>query len=198
MNGSPWKQTFAALAAGGLVLTCANSASAAVTFAASGGNLVVTIGAPIHFSITSGATSRQFALSFENVYTTGSNGHHGDVPISGTSTLTLPGGEVSDGLDTWSDIGTTLGVLDPTDFYATFFFNSDQTVQAGDTVTVGAGTVTIEGFITRGGMVPDRMPTSIHLIDEGLNELSAPMAVPEPKAALLGGLGLLVLLMRRR
>lgn len=198
MNGSPWNHTFGALAASTFVLLGTNGASAAVAFAASGGDLVVTIDSPIHFLITSGTTSTQFALNFENVYTTSSSGHHGDVPSSGTSTLTLPGGLVSDGLDTWSDLGMNLGVLDPTDFYATFYFNEEQTVQAGETVTVSAGTVTIEGFITRGGKVPDRAASSVHLIHEGLSGLSAPVAVPESPVALIGGLGLLGLLRRRR
>lgn len=198
MNRPSWKFRFSALAASSFLLAAADRASAAVTFAASGGDLVVTIGAPINFLINSGTTSTQFALVFEDVYSTGNSDHHGDVPISGTSTMTLPGGIVSDGLDTWSDVGGTLGVLDPTDFYATYFFNTAQVLQVGQVVTVGAGTITIEGFITRGGLVPDQAPTSVHLIDETLSDLSMPMVVPEPKAALLGGLGLLVLLMRRR
>jgi hypothetical protein len=198
MNGSSWKQSFSALAASTLVLMGADRVQAAVTFAASGGDLVVTIDAPIHFLVTSGTTSTQFALNFEDVYSTGNSDHHGDVPSSGTSTMTLPGGVVSDGLETWSDLGSTLGVLDPTDFYATYFFNTAQVLQVGQVVTVGAGTITIEGFITRGGLVPDLAATSVHLIDESLSDLSAPMNVPEPKAALLGGLGMLGLLRRRR
>jgi len=169
-----------------------------VTFAASGGDLVVTIDAPIHFLVTSATTSTQFALNFEDVYSTANSDHHGDVPASGTSTMTLPGGAISDGLDTWSDLGTTLGLLDPTDFYATYYFNSAQVLQAGQVVTFGTGTIVIEGFITRGGLVPDQAVTSIHLVDESLGDLSAPMVVPEPKAALLGGLGLVALLLRRR
>jgi MYXO-CTERM domain-containing protein len=65
-------------------------------------------------------------------------------------------------------------------------------------VTVSAGVVTIEGFITRGGLVPDQAVTSVRLVNESLIDLSSPMAVPEPRAALLGGLGLLGLLRRRR
>lgn len=71
-------------------------------------------------------------------------------------------------------------------------------MQAGDSVTVSAGTVTIEDFITRGGAVPDRAVGSILLIDESLSGLSAPVAVPESPVALIGGLGLLGLLRRRR
>lgn len=198
MNRPSWKFRFSALAASSFLLAAADRASAAVTFAASGGDLVVTIDAPIHFLVTSATTSTQFALNFEDVYSTGNSDHHGDVPTSGTSTLTLPGGIVSDGLDTWSDLGTTLGVLDPTDFYATYYFNDAQDLQVGQVLTVGAGTIVIEDFITRGGSVPDQAVTSIHLIDESLSDLSSPMVVPEPKAVLLGGLGLLVLLMRRR
>lgn len=125
MNGLPRNNAFGVLAATTFVFLGTNGASAAVTFAASGGDLVVTIDSPIHFLITVGASSTQFALNFENVYTTGSSGHHGDVPSSGSSMLTLPGGAVSDGLDTWSDLGMTIGVLDPTDFYATFYFNAE-------------------------------------------------------------------------
>lgn len=198
MNRPSSKLRLSALAASSILLAGAEHAPAAVTFAASGGDLVVTIDAPIHFLVTSATTSTQFALNFEDVYSTGNGDHHGDVPTSGTSTLTLPGGIVSDGLDTWSDLGTTLGVLDPTDFYATYYFNDAQVLQVGQLVTVGAGTIIIEDFITRGGLVPDQEVTSIHLIDESLGDLSAPMVVPEPKAAFLGGLGLLALLMRRR
>lgn len=199
MNRPSWKLRLSALAASSFLLAgAAERASAAVTFSAYGGDLVVTIDAPIHFLVTSATTSTQFALNFEDVYSTGNSDHHGDVPASGTSTLTLPGGIVSDGLDTWSDLGTTLGVLDPTDFYATYYFNDAQVLQIGQVVTVGVGTIVIEDFITRGGSVPDQAVTSIHLIDETLGDLSAPMVVPEPKAAFLGGLGLLVLLLRRR
>lgn len=198
MNRLSWKYSFSALGASTFLLAAADPASAAVTFAASGGDLVVTIDAPIHFLVTSATTSTQFALNFEDVYSTGNSDHHGDVPSSGTSTMTLPGGIVSDGLDTWSDLGTTLGVLDPTDFYATYYFNVAQVLQVGQVVTVGAGTIVIEDFITRGGSVPDQAVTSIHLVDETLGDLSSPMVVPEPKAAFLGGLGLLALLMRRR
>lgn len=197
MNSS-WKQSFGVLAASSLFLIGGNRVQAAVTFAASGGDLVVTIDAPIHFLVTAGTTSSQFALNFEDVYSTGNTAHHGDVPSAGTSTMTLPGGIVSNGLDTWSDLGGTLGVLDPTDFYATYYFNTPQVVGAGQVVTVSAGTITIEGFITRGGIVPDREAVTVHLIDESLASLSSPMTVPEPKAAFLGGLGLLVLLTRRR
>lgn len=198
MNGLSWKKSFSALAASSLVLMGADRMHAAVTFAASGGDLVVTIDAPIHFQVTSGATATQFALSFEDVYSTGNSGHHGDLPSSGTSTMTLPGGVVSDGLDTWSDFGGTLGVLDPTDFYATYYFNTVQVLQVGQVVTVGAGVVTIEGFITRGGLVPDQAATSVRLVNESLIDLSSPMAVPEPQAALIGAFGLLGLLRRRR
>jgi hypothetical protein len=198
MNRPSWKYSFSALAASSFLLAAADRASAAVTFSASGGDLVVTIDAPIHFLVTSATTSTQFALNFEDVYSTGNSDHHGDVPTSGTSTLTLPGGIVSDGLDTWSDLGTTLGVLDPTDFYATYYFNNAQLLQVGQVVTVGTGAIIVEGFISRGGLVPDQAVTSIHLIDESLSDLSSPMVVPEPKAVLLGGLGLLALLMRRR
>lgn len=198
MNRPSWNLRLSALAASSFLFAAVERASAAVTFVASGGDLVVTIDAPIHFLVTSATTSTQFALNFENVYSTGNSDHHGDVPSSGTSTMTLPGGIVSDGLDTWSDLGTTLGVLDPTDFYATYYFNDAQVLQVGEVVTVGAGTIVIEDFITRGGLVPDQAATSIHLIDESLGDLSVPMVVPEPDAAILGGLGLLALLMRRR
>jgi len=198
MNGPSWKLRVSALAASSLVLAGAEHASAAVTFSASGSDLVVTIDAPITFFVTTGTTSAQFALAFENVYTTGSGDHHGDVPSSGTSTMTLPGGLVSDGLDTWSDLGSTLGVLGPTDFYGTYYFNSPQVLMAGDVVTVSAGVVIIDGFISRGGEVPDGPATVIRLIDEGLNDLSSPVAVPEAPVALIGGLGLLSLLRRRR
>ncbi len=177
----------------------ADRVHAAVTFAASGGDLVVTIDAPIHFLLTSGVTANQFVLSFENVYSTGNSTHHGDMPSSGTTTMTLPGGAVSDSLDTWSDFSGSQGILDATDFYATYYFNIEQVLQAGQVVTVSAGVVTIDGFLTDGGLVPDQAATSVRLANESLMiELSSPMAVPEPQAALIGGLGLLGLLRRRR
>jgi hypothetical protein len=193
-----WKIRLGALAAFTFVVAGAGRASAAVTFSASGGDLVVTIDAPITFLIMRGTFSPQFALNFEDVYTTGRSGHHGAVPSFSASTMTLPGGVVSSWLDTWSDLSITQGSLDPTDFYGTYHFDSPQVLAAGDVVTVGAGVIVIEDFITAGGEVPDRPATMIRLIDEGLNDLSSPVAVPESPVALIGGLGLLALLRRRR
>jgi hypothetical protein len=176
----------------------AHPVGAAVTFSASGGDLVVTIDAPITFFVTTGTTSSQFALNFEDVYTTARSGHYGTVPLADTSTMTLPGGVLSAGLDTWSDLDTTVASLDPTDFYGTYYFTAPQVLSVGDRVTVSAGVVVIEGFISRGGEVPDGPATMIRLVDEELNDLSSPVAVPEAPVALIGGLGLLGLLRRRR
>lgn len=158
----------------------------------------MTIDAPITFFVTSGSRSTQFALNFEDVYTTGSVGHHGTVPSGDTSTMTLPGGVLSAGLDTWSDLAFTGGSLDPTDFYGTYYFSFPQELAVGDVVTVSAGVIVVEGFITAGGEVPDLPATMIRLIDESLNDLSSPVAVPEAPVALIGGLGILGLLRRRR
>jgi hypothetical protein len=198
MNRSISKSTCGALAAFVFILSGSDPVRAAVTFSASGGDLVVTIDEPITFFITTGTTSPQFALNFEDVYTTGRSGHHGTVPTSSASTMTLPGGVLSSGLDTWSDLATTQGSLDPTDFYGTYYFDSPQVLAVGDVVTVGVGMIVIEDFISSGGEVPDRPATMIRLIDEGLNDLSSPVAVPESPVALIGGLGLLALLRRRR
>jgi hypothetical protein len=198
MNRSSSKSPFGTLAAFAFVLIGAAPVHAAVTFSASGADLVITIDAPITFFVTAGTTSPQFALNFEDVYTTGRSEHHGTVPAASTSTMTLPGGVVSGGLDTWSDLATTGGSLDPTDFYGTYYFNSPQVLAVGDVVTVSAGVVVVEGFISAGGEVPDRPATMIRLIDEGLNDLSSPVAVPESSVSLIGGLGLLAMLRRRR
>jgi hypothetical protein len=198
MNRSSSKSTCGALAAFAFILMGSDPVRAAVTFSASGGDLLVTIDAPITFFVTSGTTSSQFALNFEDVYTTASIGHHGTVPSADTSTMTLPGGVLSAGLDTWSNLAITGGSLDPTDFYGTYYFNSPQVLAVGDVVTVSAGVIVVEGFITAGGEVPDLPATMIRLIDESLNDLSSPVAVPEAPVALIGGLGLLGLLRRRR
>lgn len=198
MHGTDRKRLFDALFFIALTLTVANRSEAAVTFAASGGDLVVTIDAPIEFIVLTGSVSSQFAVNFEDVYTVGNSDHHGDMPSSGTSTMTLPGGVISDGLETWSDTEFTLGLLDPTDFYATYYFNSPRTLLAGDVVTISAGVMVIPDFIANGGVVPDAPAKSAHFFDEGLNDLSAPMAVPEAGTAVLGGLALLGLLRRRR
>jgi hypothetical protein len=198
MNGSSWKQSFGALAASTVVFVAGGSVHAAVSFAASGGDLVITIDSPITFFVTAWSRSPQFALNFEDVYTTGRSGHHGTVPAASASTMTLPGGVMSAGLDTWSDLAITEGSLDPTDFYGTYYFNTPQVLAVGDVVVVSAGVVVVEGFIRAGGEVPDRPATMIRLIDEGLNDLSSPVAVPEAPVALIGGLGMLGLLRRRR
>lgn len=198
MNRSSSNPTYRTLAALAFILMGSAPVRAAVTFSASGGDLLVTIDAPITFFVTSGTTSSQFALNFEDVYTTARAGHHGAVPPADTSTMTLPGGVLSSGLDTWSDLAITGGSLDPTDFYGTFYFNSPQVLAVGDVVTVSAGVVVVEGFISAGGEVPDRPATVIRLIDESLKDLSSPVAVPEAPVALIGGLGLLGLLRRRR
>jgi len=192
------KSSFVAFAAFAFVMMGVAPIHAAVTFSASGGNLVITIDAPITFFVTRGTTSPQFALNFEDVYTTGRTEHHGTVPAASTRTMTLPGGVLSAGLDTWRDLAIPGGSLDPTDFYGTYFFNSPQVLAVGDVGTVSAGVVGVEGFISAGGEVPDRPATMIRLIDEGLNDLSSPIAVPESSVALIGGLGLLALLRRRR
>lgn len=180
-----------------LALGSGSGASGAVSFAAVAGDLLVVIDAPLTFTVSTATVASQFALNFENVYATGSAGHHGEIPISGGSTMTLPSGE-SAGLETWSDLGMTAGLLDSTDFYATYFFSSPRSLAVGDIVTVSPGTMVIEGFITRGGAVPDSPASSIHLMDESLSDLSGPQLVPEAPVALLGGLGLLGLLRRRR
>lgn len=198
MNRSTSNPTCRALAAFALILMGSAPVRAAVTFSSSGGDLLVTIDAPITFFVTSGTTSSQFALNFEDVYTTARAGHHGTLPSADSSTMTLPGGVLSAGLDTWSDLAITEGPFDPTDFYGTFYFNSPQVLAVGDVVTVSAGVVVVEGFISAGGEVPDRPATTIRLIDEGLKDLSSPVSVPEAPVALIGGFGLLGLLRRRR
>ncbi|MDA0813805.1 MAG: PEP-CTERM sorting domain-containing protein [Verrucomicrobia bacterium] len=98
-------------------------------------------------------------------------------------------------------LGFTANSLDPTDFYLTWNFGVLRAVSIGNTVTVGAGTTTVPGWLDPlgiNGTVPDLPATTAQFINTNGNALSNPIAVPEPSAALLALAGLLGLAGLRR
>lgn len=97
-------------------------------------------------------------------------------------------------VDHWG--GTDIGAITTNTGYIYFFL--PQAAQIGDTLTIKAGTYAFEG---NSSLNPDIVQTfngEIQIFDNWGNPIGPVVSVPEPSAALLGAVGALALLRRRR
>jgi|GEM_PF-6015688 len=171
----------------------AGGANAAVIFSENGSDLNIEITAPITFTAsTSTSLNGDLGILFQDVYDTSLgfifSTHTGTANLiaqSVTSTTRRNGGIFNN---------RNLAVL----------WGSPAAVNIGDQVTIETGVLTIPGFITGGGILPETQDTSVMaFLTAGGNLQSTGVSVdissiPEPSSALLLSFGVLGAATRRR
>jgi hypothetical protein len=200
-----------ALAAAGLLLALASAS--AVSFVANGNNLDVVFDAELSFEVTVAESSPLYGLIFEDVYT--SSQPDAVVTSFTTSTMTLPSASSTTADPNGSGTASFMaGQLDPTDLGLLWEFSPSASVSVGDTVTVGAGTFTLNSFFDVGNF-PDSPASTVEVwlisfngqVESGsalATSVRVPLStsVPDNGATLallgLGVLGLFVVQQRKR
>ena len=181
--------------AAALYFGAAATSQATVAMSWSGGSgapLSVTFAYPIVFNVVTAAGVDEGPA----VDMVGIGNLFGDIFPSATGvSITINGGS-SLSITNWNSghLGIDAAL---TDVYF-FGIGAIPGVAVGDVVTVSAGTLT--GLDPYAGAAPTTTSTEMYLVNYLGQNISSPgtSVVPEPSAALLGGLGLLGLLRRRR
>lgn len=181
-------------------LTC--SATGAIIFSGGTGGqpVVMTITEDITFTINRNVQTQYLGLVIKNVYTTGPGYTMGDVPptnySSAGSIKATNGSQTGSGYYSTGTLDFSYNDLKTRDFLLTITRGQGWTFTNGSQVTIHAGSVTMTEWV----LLPDKPVTSVLLVDGGVvTSISGQVAVvPEPAAMLLGSMGMIALLRRRR
>jgi hypothetical protein len=186
-----------------VLLSTSSHARAGISFTQQGNDLILTLTAPIHFTVTSPDDTNVwgvYGVAFHDVYSVPTFTHTQQAfPTQGNSTMTIPGSGVSNFYGSW-ERGWGVTGYGSRDFVANYGFNQFQPVNVGDNVTVSLGSVTVPNFFSTGMTLPDLPPTTAVLIAGNGKVLSDAAVIPEPAHTALGlAAGALLLgLLRRR
>lgn len=180
----------------------AGGANAAVLFSVNSTNandLDVTITAPIEIAFNTTSTKSKFGFVFQSVFSApqGTN-------LSPAANNTVPliySGDMSSTTNASSSVSGTVSAasISNTDLLITWNYPSSYVFLAGETLTAGIGTYTLDNFLVSGS-IPDVTVTTALIVngDTGASFSNPIVVVPEPSSGILLGVATLVIVFFRR
>lgn len=140
-------------------------AHADILFSKNGDDLQITYSTNYNFPVFSHShpPAQSYYVVFFNAYSS----HPGEtlgMPNDGLAHTHYPGATVTTDLHEAFQ-GGDFADIGPLDLAYSFVYSTDLATAAGDTFTISAGTVTIPAWFSSGGVLPDLVPSSVHILD---------------------------------